>query len=352
MNNYEQLTDHLFVARRSRREFAGAECIAFDCDGTMVDSRESYDACIKRVGGLMLAQVLGRKGLRDVITDEIILKFRMTGGFNNDTDTAYAAILGAFAARTDHVGRARRFILDVAANAGPEGISSAERYLERRGLGDLATEAKEALAYPGAIGSSVLGTAFDELFYGARLFRKQHGLRPGRRAGKGLINLDRLMISRECLDSVRAVFGGKVSIVSGRSKVAATHSLRSVLRYFDLTASVFIEDEDKRAIAWGSGVNARKPEPFSMIKSMDAMRAQRAVYVGDSAEDLLMSKRASTGRRRVLFCGVHGDGRLAPEIAAMFRARGADAIMQSVNDLPAVLPPMTPAASRPGPTRS
>jgi phosphoglycolate phosphatase-like HAD superfamily hydrolase len=85
-------------------------------------------------------------------------------------------------------------------------------------------------------------------------------------------------------------FGGRIAMVTGRSQLAAEVSLKSLMKYFDLEACVFLEDE-KREYA--------KPNPYAIRKAMEVMGAKNAVYSGDSAEDFLMAMRAEkeTGAR-------------------------------------------------------
>ena len=69
------------------------ECILFDIDGVLVDIRKSYNIVIKRTVDFILKYTTGNTFLKGIVNDEIILKFRQTGGFNNDTDTTYAIVL-------------------------------------------------------------------------------------------------------------------------------------------------------------------------------------------------------------------------------------------------------------------
>ena len=72
------------------------DCALFDIDGVLVDIRKSYNSAIKKTVEHMLRSTTGR-AFRGLVTDQIILKFRQSGGFNNDTDTTYAITLAMLA---------------------------------------------------------------------------------------------------------------------------------------------------------------------------------------------------------------------------------------------------------------
>jgi phosphoglycolate phosphatase-like HAD superfamily hydrolase len=68
---------------------------------------------------------------------------------------------------------------------------------------------------------------------------------------------------------------------------------------------------------------------------MGAMGARTAVYAGDSAEDLLMARRAEkeTGAK-IAFVGVYGNSPDPSKTVAQFKREGVEAIVKSVNQLP------------------
>ena len=92
------------------------DCALFDIDGVLVDIRKSYNAAIKKTVEFMLKQTTG-KSFRGLVTDQIILKFRQSGGFNNDTDTTYVITLAMLANPQKNIASARKFLLKVAENA-------------------------------------------------------------------------------------------------------------------------------------------------------------------------------------------------------------------------------------------
>jgi phosphoglycolate phosphatase-like HAD superfamily hydrolase len=303
---------------------AGYDCALFDVDGVLVDIRRSYNEAIKETVGFVLKKA-GIKH-RNLVTDRLILKFRESGGFNNDTDTSYAIVLAAMANPGRTAAQARKFLFTVAENADSTGVDSVERFLASYGI----EKHKEALAYPAPVRDSYIGRVFDELFYGPKLFRKQNGLEPKYCVkNRPFIANDRLVVSKRTMKLLNQRFAGKLAIVSGRSRLAAEYSLAPVMKYFDIGACVFLEDE-KREYA--------KPSPYAIKKAMTVMDATTAVYAGDSAEDLMMARRAEReAGYKIVFVGIYGYSPMPADTLRQFKEQGADATAKSVNSLPILL---------------
>jgi len=336
MSKYRKIADNISVNEDSLPRFKNLECAILDCDGTLVNINDSYNACIKKTVGFMLERLLGGKQWYDLVSNEMILKFRMSGGFNNDTDTSYASVLAALASGSKDVDAARDFALNVAANASDHGIRSVEEYLAKSGHEDAVKKAKDDLKYPGLVGSSILSTVFDEFFYGKELFVKLHGIQPKFNNSKGFIDDDEVVISYDSAHNLSRMFDGKIAIVSGRSKLATEYSLKKILHHFNIDASVFLEDEEKDVIKNSLNIRVNKPEPYALLKAMKALNAKSAISVGDSAEDIIMSRRAGE-KYPIVFCGVYGTGIDSNAQLKMFVDRGADAIIENVNLLPHLL---------------
>jgi phosphoglycolate phosphatase-like HAD superfamily hydrolase len=301
------------------------DCALFDIDGVLVDIRKSYNSAIKKTAEYMLKSITGRT-FRNLVTDQIILKFRQSGGFNNDTDTTYAITLAMLANPPKNIAEGRRFLGKVAGNADESGYISVEKFLSRYSI----EKWKSLLAYPASVKESMLARVFDELFYGPELFRKQNHLEPKHwTGGRPLIKNDRLAVSAKTMKKLNEMFGGNLAIVSGRSRLAAEYSLSPVMKYFNIDACVFLEDE-KREYA--------KPNPYAIRKAMQAMDAKSAVYAGDSAEDLLMARRAGkeTGAK-IAFVGIYGYSPQPAKTRAKFKREGVEAMAKSVNQLPSMI---------------
>jgi len=71
---------------------------------------------------------------------------------------------------------------------------------------------------------------------------------------------------------------------------------------------------------------------------MQTIGAKNAVYAGDSAEDLLMARRAEkeTGAK-IAFVGVYGNSPQPAKTIANFKQEGVEAMVKSVNLLPSII---------------
>ncbi len=298
------------------------DCALFDIDGVLVDIRKSYNAAIKKTVEYMLKSITGR-AFRGLVTDQIILKFRQSGGFNNDTDTTYAITLAMLASSPKSVTEGRKLLTKVAGNADESGYVSVEKFLAGHDI----RKWKKLLNYPAPVKDSMLARVFDELFYGPELFRKQDHLEPKYWAGgRPFIEDDRIDVSAKTMKKLHEMFDSNLAIVSGRSRLAAEYSLRPVMKYFNLDACVFLEDE-KREYA--------KPNPYAIKRAMEVMNAKTAVYAGDSAEDLLMARRAEKELGvKIAFVGIYGNSPNPARTVAQFKQEGVEALAKSVNQLP------------------
>lgn len=300
------------------------DCALFDIDGVLVDIRKSYNEAIKKTVEFVLEQTTGKK-YRGLVTDQMILRFRLGGGFNNDTDTSYAIALAAMA-NPQNTAKTRKFLFEIAEKADDTGIVSVEKLLSGYGI----EKHRQVLAYPAPVKESYIGRVFDELFYGPALFKKQNGLELKYcRVKKPLIANDKIAVKKDTMNLLNKKFSGNLAIVSGRSRLAAEYSLAPVMKYFDIDACVFLEDEPREHA---------KPNPYAVKRAMQVMGAKSAVYAGDSAEDMMMARRAQKeGGFDIAFVGVYG---LSPQPARtlrQFKEQGADAVARSVNSLPVII---------------
>jgi HAD superfamily phosphatase len=316
------------IGARNIKLLHSVECALFDIDGVLVDVRKSYYLAIKKSVGFIMKSMGGKRSHNlPIVTDTLILKFKQTGGFNNEIDIAYAIILALMSMPfIDWTSNKKDFLFTVAQNANDKGISSVEDYLSSLSTLSQIRKLKQDLAYPAPVGKSPLATVFDELFYGPTLFRMQHGMEPQYYRGKPLIDNDEIVIKKETVNLISEKLQGSIALISGRSKLAAQYSLEPLIDMFDKNASVFLEDESRKH--W-------KPNPYSIIKAMTSLGAKTSLYVGDSIEDLYMTRKAEKDMDvKILFVGVYGCSVQPQDTIRKFTENNVDLIIKSVNCLP------------------
>ena len=304
------------MSRGGRRP--DADAVIFDCDGVPVDVRESYEEAIKRAAGYALERFAGVSSA--AVDSGTIEGFKGTGGFNDEVDLTYAAVLSLAAAEA--LGEEpRAFVAGVIAGAGETGVGPVARYLE--GCADL-SDLRRRLGYPGEDRDSPLNEIFDQIFYGSEMHEKLFSRKPGI-IGAGLIERDVPIVSQHLLDILTGRAGGRLAIVTGRGLGSIWHTLGGMLDSFDLGSCTFLEDEPRRLA---------KPNPEPFARAVSGLSARRALYVGDSMEDLIMAKRVSEAGCRTAFCGIVEAAADPGARRRMFERAGAEIILDSIHEIP------------------
>ena len=66
--------------------------VIFDCDGVLINSKNSYDKCIELTISYILKNILNKQFINFKISKSTLELFRQTGGFNNDYKFCYIVI--------------------------------------------------------------------------------------------------------------------------------------------------------------------------------------------------------------------------------------------------------------------
>ena len=304
-------------------ELKEIDSIVFDCDGVLIDISNSYDLAIQRTTNYVLKEIANLQKV-DPVTSKIIDGFKATGGFNDEVDLTYAAIISLAAANALNK-NGNRFVFEVIENADQSGIKSVEKYLDSLNV-DL-SELKGKLDYPGRHEDNPLYTIFDQIFYGPELYKKLFK-KNSTFTDDALIENDIVLVKKELLDKLKKKFGNKVAIVSGRGMESIRYSLKELLDEFNVENSVFLEDESRELA---------KPNPDSLIRTFKGINASHCLFVGDSMEDFIMAKKATEMGNKTTFCGIIGTSKFPDEKKKLFEEQNATLIVNSINLLPKVL---------------
>lgn len=303
-------------------DLISADGIIFDCDGVLIDITKSYDLTIDKTVKYVLENF---SQITDSIeiNSKIIDGFKSSGGFNDEVDLTYVSILSLVVAKKLNKSQ-HEFIFDVISNADSSGISSIEKYLEK--LVDI-SDIKNKLSYPGTHHDNPLYKIFDQIFYGPELYTKLFKHK-SQFSEPGLIENDIIIVNNFLIEKLEKRFSSKLSIVSGRGKESIRYSLKSLLDKFDLKNSAFLEDESRELA---------KPNPESLVRSINGMNCNHCIYVGDSMEDFIMAKKAIEQGCKTTFCGIIGTSKNPQEKLELFQHNGAKLVLESINLLPKVL---------------
>ncbi|MBA4437347.1 MAG: HAD-IA family hydrolase [Nitrosopumilaceae archaeon] len=298
------------------------DSIIFDCDGVLVDITNSYDQTIVKTAKYVL-ETLAKISDSIKIDFKIIDGFKSTGGFNDEVDLTYAAILSIVAAKKLKKDQTE-FINLVIKNSDSTGIKSVETFLKNQV--DI-SEIIEQLSYPGSHKDNILYQIFDQLFYGPELYSKLFK-NTSKFSESGLIENDIVIFNNDLSDKLENKFNKQISMVTGRGKESVKYSLKNLLEKFDLQNSMFLEDEPRELA---------KPNPQSLVKSITGMKSKSCLYVGDSMEDFIMAKKATILGNKTTFCGIIGTSKNPEEKLQLFEQNEAILVLDSINLLPKVL---------------
>ncbi|MCH7648256.1 MAG: HAD family hydrolase [Thaumarchaeota archaeon] len=298
------------------------DAVIFDCDGVLIDVSKSYDLVILKTTQYALENFAKINDAIDV-DFKIIDGFKSTGGFNDEVDLTYAAIISLVAAKKLEKDQTS-FIFDVIKNADSSGIRSVEKYLETQvDISDI----KKQLSYPGVHHENPLYQIFDQLFYGPELYQKLFK-NSSKFSESGLIEQDDVILNNSLIEKLQKKFDSKIAIVTGRGKESISYSLKTLLEKFDLKNSIFLEDESRELA---------KPNPQSLLDSIKGMNSVLTLFVGDSMEDFIMAKKATHLGSKTIFCGIIGTSKNPQEKLELFNRNEAILVLDSINLIPNIL---------------
>ncbi len=277
-------SSNMLVSDSVVNDVKDVDAIIFDCDGVLVDITESYDTAINKTVSYL---------------------------------TSYAA--------KESEKPFTEIIKDVIENSDERGILSVDNFLQSINV-DI-TSIKEKLNYFGSHETSYIYTIFDQIFYGAELYKQIYS-KPATIESNGLIEKDKVLINTEIVSLLQNKFANKIAIVTGRGRFAFSYSLKDFMDNFDIPNSIFLEDESKELA---------KPNVEPLIKSIRGLDSKHCIYVGDSMEDMLMANKATEMGFKTTFCGIFGTSK-KPEIKfEMFKDNNVPIILDSISQLPKAL---------------
>ncbi|NHN57533.1 MULTISPECIES: TIGR01548 family HAD-type hydrolase [Halorussus] len=293
-----------------------ADAVVLDIDGVVVDVADSYRRAIVE----SIERVHG-----DTIEESTIQAFKDAGGFNNDWELTYAAALFVLARRegldldvgafTDRIA-ARRAEGDEPGAA--DGLDAAEAVVDEA-LSSAARERARADWNPAR-----LREVFQQLYLGAELYADIEGGEPDLDAS-GFIHDEPVLLDDETLDRLADY---PLGVVTGRPAAEADIAQRR--------AGLDVPDDRRFTMDdWAEG----KPHPRALTTLAERFGAGSVVFVGDTLDDVRTARNAADEDpdRDYFGVGVLTGGLTGQAGRRKYEAAGADAVVDSVNDLPELL---------------
>jgi len=375
-----------YVRKDKVDQIGRVDGVIFDCDGVLIDIRESYNKAIPKTVAYILEGMIGYVIPEDLISSEIIHLFRRSGGFNNDWDTVYGILMFTLSSLPREIrGCLRDLMQKFVGEPSPykrfmslkeaikkkarlcmlnpeffmetfENLKGFTSFLDSRGKGsvdeNLMKDHADEEDFPGFylllksflnpvedVNRSIIARVFEELFCGAKLFEESYGIAPQFNHGFGLIENETLIVQPETLDWLISILGKKnLGIASGSRRKSAEYVLGDLIEKFNPRALVFVETIENAERKDPTKRSLKKPHPYSLLKAAEAFEdCEVIIYVGDSAEDFIMAVEAARLREGILFAGVYRYSPVEKESMRSFLDCGCDMIIPSVNDLPTLL---------------
>ena len=317
------MTKEFYISDNIIQKIQKFDSIIFDCDGVLVDIRNSYDHAINKTISAIMNELFHEK-ISDVVTSKILYGLKSVGGFNDEVAVVYAIIMTLVASKKSNI-EFEKLINDVIDNANESGINSIDSYFINQNI-DL-IEIKSKLDYENSRKVSYIHKIFNQLFYGPTLYEKIFNEK-SQFTERPLIDLDNIILDDDLMSKLKNRFGTKISTVTGRGNFAFSYSMKNFLNNFDIKNSVFLEDRN---------LKLAKPNPESLIESISGINSKCCLYIGDSMEDLMMVEKCKEHGYDVTFCGIYGSSD-EPELKyELFQKNNASFILESIQELPKAL---------------
>ena len=317
------MNKEFFVSDEITQKIYKFDSIIFDCDGVLVDIRNSYDEAINKTISAIMKELFD-DNIDNIVTSKIHFGLKSVGGFNDEVAVVYAVLMTLIASKKSNI-QFEKLIIDVINNANESGINSIDAYFVNKNI-DL-TDIKSKLDYENSRTESYIHRIFNQLFYGPSLYQEIFNEK-STFSQSPLIDLDKIILDENLILKLKNRFGKKITTVTGRGKFAFSYSMKNFLNNFDLQSSVFLEDRS---------LEMAKPNPKSLIESISAIDSKTSLYIGDSMEDLLMVEKCKESGYDVSFCGIYGSSD-EPELKyELFQKNNASIILESIQELPKAL---------------
>lgn len=288
------------------------DAVVLDVDGVLVDVADSYRRAVVESVATVYDETIERDDLQ---------AFKDAGGFNDDWELTHAVALHVLASRegldmtidefTDHIAGTGGG-LDAAETVVADSLAPAER--ERV----LATWDRDRLR-----------DVFQQRYLGRELYRELEGGEPEPEiAGEGFINDEPTLVDPATIDWLTTDFS--VGVLTGRPAAEADIALDRV--------GLDVPDDHRFTM---DDPAPGKPDPTALVALAEAFDARRTVFVGDTLDDVRTATNANETDpdREYLGVGVLTGGLTGERGREKFERAGAEAVVETVNDLDGLLEP-------------
>lgn len=300
------------------------DTIFFDVDGILINTIDSFHATdiavTEYVADTLHGLDWGQHEGRQLVTLADVDAFKQAGGYNNDWDMCY--LLSALA-----TARLREWKGTPLAERSSQEWAALSRAANLAGHGgrewvDATLPASARLDY------MLIGDLYHEYYWGAAEIRKRFGREPRFLPDfEGFVQREEMLYTPDFPQRLRAASIRHLGMITGRVGPEVDSALERMEAY-----------SGERW--WETVISAdvcAKPDPHALELAIQAVGARGGLFIGDTADDHDLVKHYMAGKRNdepeMLMAML-----VNPAEIALYKARGADFIVQSVEDLLACLP--------------
>lgn len=284
-----------------------ADAVVLDIDGVLVDVADSYRRAIVESVGRVYDDTIDRGSIQP---------FKNAGGFNNDWELTYAVALYVLARDAGFPLSVETFTEKIAASGG--GLAGAETVVADH----LDPHSREAVYADWD--RDRLRDVFQELYLGSDRYRDLEGGEPTLDT-PGYIHDEPTILTAETREALTTEYD--VGVVTGRPAAEADIALDRV--------GLDLPDEHRFTM---DDPAPGKPDPTALVTLAERFDAETVVFVGDTLDDIETATNAdATDDRTYHGIGVLTGGLTGEPGRQKYEQAGASAVIDSVNDLPALL---------------
>jgi HAD superfamily hydrolase (TIGR01548 family) len=283
------------------------DTVVLDIDGVLVDVADSYRRAVVEAVATVYGETIPKADLQ---------AFKNAGGFNNDWELTDAVALYVLASREDYDEPPADFADRIADRGG--GLDGARAVVDDR-LGDAAD------AVHGALDAERLRDVFQQLYLGSDLYRDLEGGDPDTDR-PGFIHDEPVLLDAETRAALFERFG--VGVLTGRPAAEADIALERVGLDLPRNHRVTMDDPEPG-----------KPAPDGLLTLADRLDATAVAFLGDTLDDIETARNAAAADpdRDYFGVGALTGGLTGTAGRERYREAGADAVVESVTDLPSLL---------------
>jgi phosphoglycolate phosphatase-like HAD superfamily hydrolase len=356
-----------YIRNDRLKQLKEIDVVVFDCDGVLIDVRDSYSEATAETASILLEAITGTKVNPSVFDGDVFFAFKKTGHFNNDWSVTYAYVMGALSTLTDselstlntsaskvedgspserlnklreirtpshlHPKHIKESLIKLAESTDTGGVNAMDSLLLPR----IGTNVKKMLHPRGNVGENIISTLFEEIFGGAKLFQETFGFRAQFTDKQtGYIEKEKLVLSTATVQKMEELLNGRrFGVASGSLMNSAKHALGYTIDIFPRNAQIWHEDVDAAST---DSQSLHKPNGYSLLRAAQAHAPYRRVlYIGDTMADLLTTRNADKENPKFSFLGIYATTAQQETTREMFLSSGADAVAPTVNQLPLIV---------------